>query len=82
MSIPQFATQHFTHRITHLSGTARNLLLGASLYYAVQREDYNHIPLIIMFPSIYTGYHAHQNKDAIVDWILASKNKLKKGGWV
>ena len=77
MSIPQFATQHLTHTITHLSGTVRNLLLGGSLYYTVEREEYTHIPVIIIVPSIYAGYHAHQNKDAIVDWILATKNKLK-----
>jgi hypothetical protein len=76
MSIPQFATQHLTHTITHLSGTVRNLLLGASLYYTVEREEYTHIPVIIIFPAIYSGYHAHQNKDAIVDWILATKKKL------
>ena len=79
MSIPQFATQHLTHTITHLSGTVRNLLLGASLYYTVQREEYTHIPVIIVFPSIYSGYHLHKNKDAIIDWILATSKKLKSG---
>jgi len=79
MSIPKLATQHLTHTITHLSRTVPNLLLGASLYYAIQLEDYSHIPLIIIFPSIYSGYHVNQNKDAIFDWILASKKKLKAG---
>ena len=79
MSVPQFASQHLTHTITHLSRTVPNLLLGASLYYAVERGHHNHIPLIIFFPSIYSGYHVHKNKDAIVDWILATSKKLKSG---
>jgi uncharacterized protein involved in tellurium resistance len=70
------------HGITYLVGTPRNILVGIGLSHVVQREEYSHIPLILIFPSIYAGYQAHQNKDAIVDWILASKNKLKKGGWV
>lgn len=69
------------HGITYMVGTSRNILLGAGLSYAVEREEYSHIPLILIFPSIYAGYHAHRNKDTLMDWIIASKNKLK-GGWL
>lgn len=76
MPFPRLATESVRHTIVHLSGTVRNLLLGGSLYYTVEREEYTHIPVIIVFPSIYSGYHLHKNKDTIVDWILTTKKKL------
>ena len=65
------------HTVTYLVGTPRNLLLGAGLSYTVEREEYSHIPLIFFFPSIYAGYHAYRNKDALLDWIIVTKKKLK-----
>ena len=47
----------------------RNLLLGASLAYAVEKESYAPIPLIVIFPTPYAGYHIYKNKDNIVNWI-------------
>ena len=64
-----------------VTGPLRNLLLGAGLHYSIERNEYTHIPLILIFPSIYAGYHAHRNKDILVDWVIASKNKMK-GGWL
>ena len=81
MSFSRVTTEPIKHSITYMVGTSRNILLGSGLSYAVEREEYSHIPLILIFPSIYAGYHAHRNKDTLMDWIIASKNKLK-GGWL
>jgi hypothetical protein len=80
MSLPRLATETLKHTTVYVAGTPRNILLGAGLSHAVEREEYTHIPLIFIVPSIYAGYHAHQNKDALMEWIVASKKKLK-GTW-
>jgi len=81
MSISRLATEPVKQSITYLVGTPRNILLGIGLSHAVEREEYSHIPLIVLFPSIYAGYHAHRNKDTLMDWIIVSKKKLK-GSWL
>ena len=48
---------------------SNGVLLGAGLCFAIQTENYLHIPLVVLFPPIYAGYHAYKNKDAIVDTI-------------
>ena len=45
------------------------LLLGAGLCYTIQSNQYAHIPLVIVCPSIYAGYHCYKNKDQIAEWI-------------
>jgi hypothetical protein len=55
-------------------GPTRNLLLGAGLCYAWKKEQYLHVPVIIMFPSIYAGYHLYENKDLVKRWIREMKN--------
>ncbi len=55
-------------------GPTRNLLLGAGLCYAVKKEQYFHVPVIIIFPSIYAGYHLYENKELVVRWIKEIKN--------
>ena len=45
------------------------MLCGMSLCYVVKKEQYMDIPLILLFPAIYAGYRAYENKDAIVSII-------------
>ncbi len=45
------------------------LLLGAGLCYTIQSNKYSHVPLVIVCPSIYAGYHCYKNKDRIAEWI-------------
>jgi hypothetical protein len=40
--------------------------MGASLCFAVQNEKYWEMPLIILFPTAYSGYYAFKNKDDIL----------------
>lgn len=63
MSIQGLAIQHYMHGVT------RNLLTGASLCYAIKNETYLQVPLTILFPSIYSGYHLYKNKENVIDWI-------------
>jgi hypothetical protein len=46
----------------------RNFLCGLGLAYAVSNEKYAHIPLIVVVPSVYTGYQAYMNREEIVAW--------------
>lgn len=81
MSLQRIVTESAKYSPLYLTGTLRHLLLGAGLHYSIEREEYTHIPLILLFPSIYAGYHAHRNKDLLLDWIIASKKKVK-GTWL
>ena len=77
MSFQRIAAESAKHSTTYVIGSWRNVLLGMGLSYAVEREEYTHIPLIILFPSIYSGYHAYRNKDAFIDWLIETKKKVK-----
>lgn len=81
MSLQRIASEPVKHTISYVFGTPRNLLLGAGLHYSIEREEYTHIPLILFFPSVYAGYHAHKNKDLLLNWIIGSKKKMK-GTWI
>ena len=59
-------------------GTTRNLLAGASLCYAIDNEKYIQIPLAIIFPSIYAGYHLFKNKDDVIKLV---KDITKRKFW-
>ena len=72
MSVQNIAIQHFVH------GTTRNILAGAGLSYAIQTEKYHHVPLTIIFPSIYCGYHLFKNKETILDLVSNSAMQFKK----
>lgn len=50
-------------------GTTRNLIFGAGLCYAVKKEEYLHIPVIVLFPSIYAGFQLFSQKDAVKEWL-------------
>jgi len=62
---------------THVLGSTRNLLLGASLGYSIQTEKYIDIPIIILFPSIYTGYQLYTNKEQIVNWLEDTRKRMR-----
>jgi hypothetical protein len=56
-------------------GSTRNIIAGASLCYSIQNERYLEIPLTILLPSIYAGFHLYKNKDEIVDWVHIQRKK-------
>ncbi len=58
----------------HLHYTAaRSFLCGIGLAYAISNEKYAHVPLIVLMPSVYTGYQAYVNRDTIRDWVRGVK---------
>ena len=57
------------HRFLFTFGSTRNILMGGGLAYSIQQETYDHIPLVLIFPSVYTGYQVFSNRDAIAAWI-------------
>jgi len=75
MSIQPIANQVITH---YVHGFSRNLILGAGLAYTVQNQNYSHIPLIILFPSIYAGYNLYENKDKVIPYLKHLRAELKK----
>jgi hypothetical protein len=67
--------QNISHYFVY--GTMRNMISGAGLSYAIEREKYTEVPLTIFFPSIYAGYHLFKNKDDVIKTIKdITKRKL------
>jgi len=58
--------------------TLRNVLMGATLCYAVESKNYTHLPVIVVFPSIYAGYQAYSNREVIVNSFKSNLLELKK----
>jgi len=63
-------------------GTLRNVLIGSGVAYAIEREEYHHIPLIFIVPSIYSGYHLFTKREAVKVWLKDICPKPRqKGFW-
>jgi len=58
-----------THQFIHFT-PSRSFLLGAGLYYSISLEKYWHVPLVILFPSAYVGYHTFKNREAVKKFIF------------
>jgi hypothetical protein len=53
----------------YVIGTPRNLLLGVGLAYAIERKEYLDVPIILLFPSVYAGYHLYTERNTVAEWI-------------
>ncbi len=61
-----------THiRLLHFTWQ-RNVLAGAGLAYAWEQEKYWHMPLVVLAPSVYAGYHIFKNRDKIRAFLTAT----------
>lgn len=67
----QRVSEPIKHLVNYNIGVVRNVLLGAGLCYAIEKENYWHLPLIFVFPSIYSGYQMFQNRGIVKQWIKA-----------
>ena len=63
----QFISQTITRVIPN--EVISSFLLGSGLSYVIQNEKYMHIPLVLLFPTAYTGYHVYKNKESITQYI-------------
>ncbi len=48
-----------------------SFFLGAGLCYSIETKKYSHIPLICIFPTIYSGYHLFKNKVEVKNYIIS-----------
>ncbi len=46
-----------------------NLFRGIGIAYCIEKEKYMHLPITLMFPSIYLGYQIFTNKEYIKKFI-------------
>jgi len=65
----QRASEPIKHLVNYNFGVVRSVLLGAGLCFAIEKENYWHIPVIWVFPSVYSGYQIFQNRDIVKRWI-------------
>jgi hypothetical protein len=60
----QITTKTLNYAINHPLSSA--LLMGGGLYHSIYTENkYLHIPFVLLFPSIYTGYQIYKYNDVI-----------------
>lgn len=50
-----------------LPDTFSMLFLGGGLSYIIEKKNYSHIPLFILFPEAYCGYNIFKHRDTIID---------------
>lgn len=46
-----------------------NILIGAGLCYSIENEKYSDIPIILLFPSVFTGYNIYKNRREIYKFL-------------
>jgi hypothetical protein len=50
----------------------RSILGGAGLAYAWEQDKYWHMPLIVLAPSVYAGYHMFKARDEVRAFVTAT----------
>ena len=54
-------------RVQHF-GPVRNVLLGGGMAYAIAEEQYFHLPVALVFPSVYAGYQGYKQRDRVATY--------------
>jgi hypothetical protein len=57
-----------------IPNTAAMFFLGGGLCYVIEKKKYTHLPVVILFPSIYCGYNIYKNRSQITDFITRKTN--------
>lgn len=82
MNYQKLSTEGVKHITQIYGGSIRNVLLGASACYAIEQENYIHIPLIFFVPSVYSGYHLFKKREEVKTWLKDFCPQVKvKGVW-
>ena len=68
--LPKIITEHYIH-----VGIGRGFFLGSSLAYAIEKEKYLEIPILLVFPTPYSGYYAYKNKDTIMKYLIKPQHR-------
>jgi hypothetical protein len=55
-------------RVQHF-GPVRNVLLGGGMAYAIAEEKYLHLPVALVFPSIYAGYQGYKQRERVAGFV-------------
>ena len=55
-------------RVQHF-GPVRNVLLGGGMAYAIAEEQYLHLPVAMVFPSIYAGYQGYKQRERVAAYV-------------
>ena len=61
----------------HMMGPTRAFLAGAGLCYTVEKKPLYYLPLPLLFPSAYAGYHMFQKKEEVVVWLGSQAKVLR-----
>ena len=59
--VQRLSIQHFT--------PARNVMCGAGMAWAIEKEKYWHLPVAFVFPSIYVGYQGYKNRETMKNFL-------------
>ncbi len=56
--------------MTYTANAGSMFFLGCGTAYIIEEKKYEHLPIFVLFPSIYCGYNMYKNRDKIIKYIL------------
>ncbi len=56
-------------------GPVRNVLLGGGMAYAIAEDKYLHLPVALVFPSIYAGYQAYKQRERVAGFVRSLQRR-------
>jgi len=69
MNYQKISTEGVKYITQIYGGSIRNVFLGASVCYAIEKENYSHLPIIFFVPSAYSGYHLFKKREEVKTWL-------------
>ncbi len=64
-----------TRGILHFNLSTASFFSGIGMAYTVERKQYWHLPLCVLFPFTYSGYQLYQNKYNITNYFKEMTTK-------
>lgn len=56
--------------MTYTANAGSMFFLGCGIAYIIEEKKYEHLPIFVLFPSIYCGYNMYKNRDKIIKYVL------------
>ena len=56
--------------ITFTANAGSLFFLGGGFGYIIEEKKYTHLPVFLLFPSIYCGYNMYKNRNEIINKLI------------
>lgn len=62
----------------YIVNTPRTIFFGGGLAYAVERNQWNQIPFVVISPFAYASYHIFINQKEVMNWCKYTVKEFRK----